>query len=127
MPEAKIRVIDASALAALVFDEPEADAIAERIHGCDLVAPTLLDFEMANVCLVKLRRHNASRAALLAAFAMPGLRIETVCVDQPAVVLLAEQTGLTAYDASYLWLARALGAGLITLDRELALVERRMS
>jgi len=27
---------------------------------------------------------------------------------------------LTAYDASYLWLARALGGDLVTLDRKLA-------
>jgi predicted nucleic acid-binding protein len=33
---------------------------------------------------------------------------------------LAEATGLTAYDASYLWLARTLNAELVTLDRKLA-------
>jgi predicted nucleic acid-binding protein len=34
--------------------------------------------------------------------------------------VLAETTGLTAYDAAYLWLARHLGAGLVTLDCKLA-------
>ncbi len=33
---------------------------------------------------------------------------------------LATETGLTAYDASYLWLARQLGAELVTLDQQLA-------
>ena len=33
---------------------------------------------------------------------------------------LAERIGLTAYDASYLWLARRTGAELVTLDRRLA-------
>jgi predicted nucleic acid-binding protein len=46
--------------------------------------------------------------------------IEIMAVEYGAVVALAETTGLTAYDASYLWLARLLGAGLITLDRRLA-------
>lgn len=32
------------------------------------------------------------------------------------VILLAEETGLTAYDAAYLWLARALDAELVSLD-----------
>jgi predicted nucleic acid-binding protein len=41
-------------------------------------------------------------------------------VDHPRILDLAEATGLTAYDASYLWLARALGAELVTLDRKLA-------
>jgi predicted nucleic acid-binding protein len=36
------------------------------------------------------------------------------------VVALAAKTGLTAYDASYLWLSQRLGAPLVTLDRKLA-------
>jgi predicted nucleic acid-binding protein len=43
-----------------------------------------------------------------------------VAVDYLASLALAEATGLTAYDASYLWLARSLGGELVTLDRKLA-------
>jgi predicted nucleic acid-binding protein len=32
---------------------------------------------------------------------------------------LARQTGLTAYDAAYLWLSRAYDAELVTLDTAL--------
>ncbi|MBV8446586.1 MAG: type II toxin-antitoxin system VapC family toxin [Hyphomicrobiales bacterium] len=46
--------------------------------------------------------------------------METVAVDIAATLDLAETAGLTAYDASYLWLARVLGAELVTLDRKLA-------
>jgi predicted nucleic acid-binding protein len=42
--------------------------------------------------------------------------IEEVTVDHAAVVEIALATRLTAYDASYLWLARELGAELVTLD-----------
>jgi predicted nucleic acid-binding protein len=42
------KVVDASALAALLFAEPEADSIAQ-LEGARLVAPSLLDFELANV------------------------------------------------------------------------------
>ena len=41
-------------------------------------------------------------------------------VDARDVVLLAHVTGLTAYNASYLWLAASLGADLVTLDDRLA-------
>jgi uncharacterized protein with PIN domain len=50
------KVVDASALAALLFAEPEADSIARRLEGARLVAPSLVDFELANVCLTKMRR-----------------------------------------------------------------------
>jgi predicted nucleic acid-binding protein len=33
---------------------------------------------------------------------------------------MAEETGLTTDDASYLWVARELGAELVTWDRALA-------
>jgi predicted nucleic acid-binding protein len=50
------------------------------------------------------------------------MKVNTVAVDHAAVPDLAEATGLTAYDASYLWLARELKAELVTLDRKLAAV-----
>ncbi|HVY16097.1 MAG TPA: type II toxin-antitoxin system VapC family toxin [Rhodopila sp.] len=116
-----VKVVDASALAALVFSEPDADAMAERMEGAKLVAPSLLDYEVANVCLVKIRRDPGQRDALRAAYGMVHrLGIETIAVDHAGVLELAEATGLTSYDASYLWVARSLGAELVTLDRKLA-------
>jgi predicted nucleic acid-binding protein len=114
------KVVDASALAALLFGEPEAEAIAERLDGARLVAPGLLPFELANVCLVKCRRHADAREALLAGFKLGDrLGVQEIAVDHNAVVALGLETGLTAYDASYLWLARQLGADLVTLDKAL--------
>lgn len=116
-----IKVVDASALAAVLFAEPEAELIAGRLEGGRLAAPSLLDFELANVCLIKIRRQPSQREALRAAFRLAQrLRIESVTVDHGAALDIAEATGLTAYDASYLWLARTLGAELVTLDRKLA-------
>ncbi len=116
-----IKVVDASALAALLFGEPEAAAIANRLEGARLAAPLLLNFELANVCLTKIRRQPSQREALRAAFGLAHrLRVDTVVVDHGATLDLAERTGLSAYDASYLWLTRELGAELVTLDRKLA-------
>lgn len=38
-------------------------------------------------------------------------------MDQDEALALALETGLTHYDASYLWPARELGADLVTLDK----------
>jgi predicted nucleic acid-binding protein len=68
-----------------------------------------------------MRRQPSQRDALRAAFRLAqSLRVETVAVDHAATVDLAEATRLTAYDASYLWLARAMNAELVTLARKLA-------
>ena len=59
------KVVDASAVAALLFAEPKAEAIAESLGNAPLVAPTLLPYEVSSVCLKKLGRYPDQRAALL--------------------------------------------------------------
>jgi len=116
-----VKVVDASALAALLFGEPDADVIASRLDNARLVAPALLAFELANVCLVKSRRDPKQRAMLAAAFRLRDqFTLQEAEVDHDGALDLAAATGLTAYDASYLWLARKLDAELVTLDSKLA-------
>jgi predicted nucleic acid-binding protein len=115
-----VKVVDASALAALLFDEPEADFIQRALEGARLIAPHLIAFELANVCVTKTRREPGLRETHLARFRLRSqIAVEETPVDQAAVAELALSTGLTAYDASYLWLARELQADLVTLDRQL--------
>lgn len=113
-------VVDASALAAVLFGEPEASKVAERLGDSALLAPTLFSYEIANICWKKLRRHPEKRAALLEAFSLLGrMEIEEVEVSIPEALLLADRENLTVYDASYLWMSRKLGLELITLDVKL--------
>lgn len=116
-----VMVVDASALAAIIFDEPEGEEIASRLDGVKIFAPALLGFEIANVCLTKLRRHPEQRDRILQAFSLRGgLIVEVAEVDHDGILPLAERFGLSGYDASYLWLADHLDAELVTLDRQLA-------
>ncbi len=113
-------VVDASAIAALLFGEPEAPKVAEQLGDSALVAPTLFSYEIGNICWKKLRRHPEKRAALLEAYSLLGrMEIEEVEVSTPEALLLADRENLTVYDASYLWLSRKLGLKLVTLDRDL--------
>jgi predicted nucleic acid-binding protein len=116
-----VKVVDASAIAALLFGEPDADEVADRLGNARLVAPALFAFELANVCLLKRRRHKDQRESLKKAFQLRDrLGVEEVAVDHDAIIDLAAETGLTSYDASYLWAARQFRAELVTLDHELA-------
>ena len=121
------KIVDASALASICFDEPAGLVTAQRLVGVPLFAPTLLDYEIANVCWVRLRRYPTAAAATMAQYAkrraFPIVRRE-VAFDE--VVALASATGLTVYDASYLWLSRHLGAELVTLDEKLTLAAAQL-
>lgn len=119
-------VVDASALAALLFAEPTADEIAARLGDRELLAPALLPYEVASVCLKKIERHPSQREALREALALlPLLDVRKVDVPPDEIVAFAEGEGLTAYDAAYLWLARTLGCELVTLDGALDAAARR--
>ena len=114
-------VVDASALAAVLFGEPEAERVAALLEGHPLMAPTLLPYELANVCRRKVAAGEGEPEALLAALSLLGrLDVRLLDVDPVDTARLALATGLTAYDAAYLGLARALGAELVTLDAALA-------
>jgi predicted nucleic acid-binding protein len=121
-----VKVIDASALGALVFAEPEADEIAQAMADAKLIAPSLLLYELASVCLKKINRSPEQASLLKTAFHMAGrLAVETVAVEMGAVIDLARATNLTTYDACYLWLAETSGAELVTLDKQLLEAYRR--
>lgn len=114
------KVVDASVIAAIAFQESrtlEAEAILE---GADLVAPLLLGFELANIARNKALRDphrlEGIKEGLLEALE---LEIQWKEVDQLAVLELALRTGLTTYDASYLYLARRLDLPLVTFDHQL--------
>lgn len=119
------KVVDASALAAVLFGEPAGGRVAEALGEDPVFAPTLLRYELASVCLKKIHRHPDRRDDLVAALGLLR-RMDVREVEVPAVEAteLAERAGLTVYDAAYLWLARSIGAALVTLDARLEAATR---
>lgn len=114
-------VADASAIAALLFGEPRAGEAAEALGGKALLAPTLLPYEVGSVLLKKLALYPTEARKLRKAFGLfDRLEIRLVAVPWVEVADLAAREELTFYDAAYLWLARAFGCELVTLDERLA-------
>jgi len=123
---AEVKVIDASGLAALTFAEADAERVIDAIDVQTLAAPFLLPFELTNVARKKMRlRPDALN--ILGEQLRDGLALSVALmeVDHIEVLTLAAALSLSASDASYVWLARALGADLVTLDRKLDAAARR--
>ena len=115
-----VKVIDASAVATILFNEPDADLVIERIADAALIAPALMPFEVASVCRKKLVAYPQQRERLVAAFGLlDRLDIALEPVALTSVIALATDTKLTIYAASYLWLARSRSCELVTLDQKL--------
>jgi len=113
-------VVDASALAAVVFDEPEAHPIASSVTG-RLLAPTLIRYELASVCATKLARHPKRAQEIEQRYRLVDeLGLELYEPDWATLPALARRFELSAYDAAYLQLAIARNAPIVTLDARLA-------
>lgn len=120
-------VVDASAAAAVIFNEPEGATIAAHVREETLIAPPLIDYELANVGWTKIRRSPERRAEVLAALSTTkAMLITRVPVNITEVLELALRTRLTVYDAAYLWLAMSRDVELVTLDKELARVNQAL-
>jgi predicted nucleic acid-binding protein len=113
-------VVDASVLAAIIFAEPSGPDAHAWTSGRALCAPHLLDAEMANAALNKLRRRGMPADAVLGALeSFASIELQRFMTSPAEVVKLAQRYALSAYDASYVWLAASLGAPLATFDARL--------
>jgi predicted nucleic acid-binding protein len=115
-----VTVVDASAVAAVLFDEPESKPILASVSGT-LIAPTLLPYELASVCSTKLARRPREARVILSRYRLfAELDVELSEPDWDTLPALAHEWALSAYDAAYLQLALAHEASLVTLDARLA-------
>lgn len=115
-----VTLVDASAVAAVLFDEPEAAPVMASV-GQPLLAPGLLRYEIASICSVKLQREPRLAKSTLRRYRLfTGLAIEFDEPDWDTLPVLAHQWQLSAYDAAYLQLALKHRAPLVTLDARLA-------
>ena len=119
-------VADASVVIALLFEERQWEEAAERLQGCLISAPHLLDLEFANAALRKMRREGCDAAAVDRTMQVFNeIVADRHAVPAAAALELAKRYGLTPYDAAYLWLAERLEAPLVTFDARLGEAARR--
>lgn len=112
-------VCDASALVALLLDGgPDGRWVTEALTGADLIAPTLVGFEAANI----IRRHDLAGLVSHDQAAQAHADLLDLAIEHWPYELLATRAwelgeNLSVYDASYVALAELTEATLVTLDR----------
>jgi predicted nucleic acid-binding protein len=119
-------VVDTSfVLAYLLPDEKErqVDEMFSRFeeNKASFISPYLLVYEVINglrSAVIQERQSPEAAKLLMDAFLHMGITFEKV--DEIKVLSLALAKNITAYDASYVWLANSKKIKLLTLDERLA-------
>jgi predicted nucleic acid-binding protein len=115
-------VCDASTLVACLIDAgPVGQWATGQIDGCELAAPSLVDFEVANI----LRRHELAGLISHDQAAQAHADLLDLTIERWGYEALAERSwqlrmNLSIYDACYVSLAELLEAPLVTLDSRMA-------
>lgn len=115
-------VVDASVVIELLLHTPRAGAIEARLFGMPgpWHAPHLLDVEVAQVLRRFVVRKSVSAARGAAALRLLELLPLSRHPHRPLLSRVwALRDNLTAYDATYVALAEALGGTLLTTDERL--------
>jgi predicted nucleic acid-binding protein len=116
-------VTDASVVAEVLLQTPEAARIEERLFRSEetLHAPALLDVEVAHVMRrYVLRREMPEGRGAAAVRVLARFPIRRHVHEPLLERMWALRHSLTVYDAAYVALAEALGATLVTRDARLS-------
>jgi len=115
-------VCDASALVAVLLDGGfDGQWVSEALSGADLVAPSLVEFEAANI----IRRHDLAGLVSTDQAAQAHADLLDLAIEHWPYELLAPRAwqlrrNLSIYDASYVALAEFTDTTLVTLDRRIS-------
>ena len=121
MPRERKLVVDASAVLAVIFNEPEKPSLIAATEGTTLIAPGCLSWELGNALSAMLKRQRIGLGAASKALSIFGrIPIQEMEVSLPDALELCDRHGIYAYDAYYLHLAKRTSTPLLTLDQKMA-------
>jgi predicted nucleic acid-binding protein len=117
----KLITIDASAIIAVITNEPSRNKIVAATIDSDLIAPDSIHWEIGNAFSSLLKKHLVSlEQALHALRIYETIPIRYVNVELEPALKLADALGIYAYDAYVIECALKYRTSLLTLDNRLA-------
>jgi predicted nucleic acid-binding protein len=120
-------VADASALLAVVLDEPERASIIDATEGVTLISPFVLPYEIGNALIAMCKRGRIEKEVIVPAWrATQRIPVQLVPVDVEAALVIALDHRIYAYDAYYLHCSLSHRRPLIALDGKMRAVAKKL-
>ena len=118
-------LVDASAVLAVILEEPEKAAIVKATAGYDAKAPGCLRWEVGNAFSAMAKRGRLRPEETLAALQVfEIIPMQEVEVDLEEALEMALRNDIYAYDAYYLAAAKKHRVELLSLDQKMMEVAR---
>ena len=110
-------LIDASALMPVLIDEPEKKRIVNATRDCELLAPSILPYEIGNALSRLKKRQILNEKQIIATYNdFKKIPLRLLEVDIENALKIACKYAIYAYDAYYLEMSYRLNLPLLTLD-----------
>jgi len=118
-------IIDASAIIAVLVNEPIKERLVALTARADLLAPHSVHWEIGNAFSAMLKRERIGVEQVVEALRMyAGIPIRFVEVELEETLRIAHVHRIYAYDAYLIRCAEKYGAPLLSLDRDLLAAAR---
>jgi len=122
-------ILDASAIIAVIADEPEAQIVINCTKGAAIISPNIISCEIANALTRMMRKgivtSKEQMIELIQNFKKIPLKM--VEIDLEKTLEIAWNFKIYAYDAFYLEAAKRLGFPLISFDRGMIKIAKELN
>jgi predicted nucleic acid-binding protein len=113
-------LIDASAIMAVLIQEPESENIINLTEDTELLAPEMIKYEIGNALSKLLKRKILKEAEVIETYKKyETIPLHLLGVNMEKALRIASKYQIYAYDAYYLETAYRLKIPLLTLDRNM--------
>jgi len=110
-------LLDASAIMAIILNEPNRDKVIDMTENAILLCPEIISFEIGNALINLLKKRKITEKELLEGYRnFTSIPIRNVKVDIEKALKIACKYKIYAYDAYYLEVAYRLKLPLVTFD-----------
>ena len=119
--------IDTSALIAVIGNEDSRQKIIEKTKGCSLCAPMSVHWEIGNAFSAMFKRQSSNmKHAKQALTAYREIPIKFIDVPLEKTLEISHAQNIYAYDAYLIQCAQQTSTSLLTLDKELKAIGKKM-
>ena len=110
-------LLDASAIMAIILNEPSRNEVISLTENAILLCPEIISFEIGNALINLFKKRKISEPELLEAYKnYTSIPIRNIKVNVEKALKIACKYKIYAYDAYYLEIAYRLKLPLITFD-----------